>query len=65
MIKNYTNLIYADQLTKRSKKHKTIQKAQKTQFFGCTFSPKLHLGNAVLRKKEPPIFIYKGMTLTL
>ena len=49
MIKNYTKLIYVNQLKTRicrsvmnviqKEKHNTIQKAQKTQCFGSTFSP--------------------------
>ena len=70
MIKNYTNLIYANQLKTRisrsiisvirNKTHDGIRKAQETMPW------MYHLPQMMLfEKKEPPIFIYKGMKLSL
>ena len=71
MINNYTNLVYANQLKAqlsrsitsviRNKKNTTECKKHKKQCFECTVAEL----NYVFRKKDPPIFIYKGMTLTL
>ena len=74
---HYTNLFHANQLKKRIcrstlsviEKQRTQwnTKAQKTQCYGCTFSSNYTVTELidVVRKKEPPIFICKGIILTL
>ena len=79
MNKNYTNLIYANPFKTRicrsiisviqKQKQNTIEYIKhKKKCFGCTIYRKLYsdwVKCCFSKKKEPPIFIYKGMTLAL